>query len=207
MPEFTWNKIRQLNRNSLLEVGIGVDGLKTGHTDESGYGEVVSAPNDGRRLIAVLHGLKIDARARRGSPQAHHLGHARLRAAAGLSGRARWSPTPMSMAATKPSVGLVGKGKIDLFVPKGADNCPSATVTYKGPLRPPVQQGQEIAKLNVFCADKLVQQTPLYADRDRRGGRPHPPLDRCRQASAAGLAALMLERTAATARLHHLRRR
>src|SRR4029078_9760937 len=58
MPEFTWNKIRQPNRNSLLEVGIGVDGLKTGHTEESGYGEVVSAPNDGRPLIAVLHGLK-----------------------------------------------------------------------------------------------------------------------------------------------------
>ena len=56
MPELTWNKIRQPNRNSLLEVGIGVDGLKTGHTEESGYGEVVSAPNDGRRLIAVLHG-------------------------------------------------------------------------------------------------------------------------------------------------------
>ena len=57
MPEFTWNKIKQPNRNSLLEVGIGVDGLKTGHTEEAGYGEVVSAPNDGRRLIAVLHGL------------------------------------------------------------------------------------------------------------------------------------------------------
>ena len=55
-PEFTWNKIRQLNRNSLLELGVGVDGLKTGHTEASGYGEVISAPNDGRRLIAVLHG-------------------------------------------------------------------------------------------------------------------------------------------------------
>src|SRR5688500_18510231 len=51
-PEFTWNKIRQLNRNSLLETGIGVDGLKTGHTEAAGYGEVISAPNDGRRLIA-----------------------------------------------------------------------------------------------------------------------------------------------------------
>src|SRR5690349_22079368 len=56
-PEFTWNKIRQLNRNSLLETGIGVDGLKTGHTEAAGYGEVISSPNDGRRLIAVLHGL------------------------------------------------------------------------------------------------------------------------------------------------------
>jgi len=57
MPEFTWNKIKQPNRNSLLEVGIGVDGLKTGHTEESGYGEVVSAPTAGHRLIAVIQGL------------------------------------------------------------------------------------------------------------------------------------------------------
>ena len=47
-------------------------------------------------------------------------------------------------------VGLVGKGKIDLFLPKGTENCPSATVTYRGPLRPPVQAGQEVGKLTIF---------------------------------------------------------
>ena len=61
------------------------------------------------------------------------------------------------------SVGLVGQGKIDLLLPKAADNCPTATVTYKGPLRPPVTQGEQVAQLNVFCAGNLVQQAPLYA--------------------------------------------
>src|SRR5690606_1713830 len=42
IPDFTWNKIKQPNRNSLIEMGIGVDGLKTGHIEAVGYGSVVS---------------------------------------------------------------------------------------------------------------------------------------------------------------------
>lgn len=162
MPEFTWNKIRQPNRNSLLEVGIGVDGLKTGHTEESGYGEVVSAPNDGRRLIAVIQGLK---------SMKERAEEARKLITWGMRGFELLPVYPEGkivayanvFGGTKPSVGLIGKGRIDLFVPKGTTNCPTATVTYRGPLRPPVEQGQEIAKLHVFCAGKEVQSTPLYA--------------------------------------------
>jgi D-alanyl-D-alanine carboxypeptidase (penicillin-binding protein 5/6) len=163
MPEFTWNKIKQPNRNSLLESGIGVDGLKTGHTEASGYGEVVSAPNDGRRLIAVLHGL--GSMSERGE-------EARKLITWGMRGFELLPVYPEGkvvayanvFGGTKSSVGLVGKGKIDLFIPKGADNCPTATVTYRGPLRPPVQQGQEIGKLNIFCDGKQVQQTALFAE-------------------------------------------
>ncbi|HVY52880.1 MAG TPA: D-alanyl-D-alanine carboxypeptidase family protein [Devosia sp.] len=163
MPEFTWNKIRQMNRNSLLEVGIGVDGLKTGHTDQSGYGEVVSAPNDGRRLIAVLHGL---------SSMKERAEEARKLITWGMRGFELIPVFPEGkivayanvFGGDKGSVGLVGKGKIDLFVPKGVENCPTATVTYRGPLRPPVEAGQEVAKLHVFCGGKEVQSAPLYAE-------------------------------------------
>jgi D-alanyl-D-alanine carboxypeptidase (penicillin-binding protein 5/6) len=162
IPEFTWNKIRQMNRNSLLEVGIGVDGLKTGHTEESGYGEVVSAPNDGRRLIAVLHGL---------TSMKERAEEARKLITWGMHGFEVIPVYPEGKVVAyanvfggeDSSVGLVGKGKIDLFVPKGADNCPTATVTYRGPLRPPVQAGQEVAKLHIFCGGKEVQTTALYA--------------------------------------------
>src|SRR6185312_17180740 len=133
MPEFTWNKIRQMNRNSLLELGLGVDGLKTGHTEESGYGEVVSAPNDGRRLIAVLHGL---------GSMAERAEEARKLITWGMRGFELLPVFPQGKVVAradvfggdKPSIGLVGKDKIDLLVPKTADNCPTATVTYKGPL-------------------------------------------------------------------------
>lgn len=177
-PEFTWNKIRQLNRNSLLETGIGVDGLKTGHTDASGYGEVISAPNNGRRLIAVLHGLstmrerteegrKLITYGMRGFELLPVFSKGQVVARADVYG------------GVESSVGLVGKDRIDLFLPRGADNCPVATVNYRGPLRPPVLEGQQIAQLNIYCDDVLVQQTPLYAEASVESG------DIFRQASDA----------------------
>jgi D-alanyl-D-alanine carboxypeptidase (penicillin-binding protein 5/6) len=161
-PEFTWNKIRQLNRNSLLETGIGVDGLKTGHTEASGYGEVISAPNEGRRLIAVIHGLE---------SMTERTEEGRKLITWGMRGFELMPVYAKDQVVTyanvyggvEPSVGLIGKDKIDLFLPKGAENCPVATVTYKGPLRPPVLAGQQVGKLNIFCADVLVQETPLFA--------------------------------------------
>src|SRR5438477_4213146 len=56
--EFTWNKVRQQNRNPLLALNIGADGLKTGYTKEAGYGLTASAVNNGLRLIAVGNGFK-----------------------------------------------------------------------------------------------------------------------------------------------------
>ena len=59
-PEFTWNKIRQRNRNPLLDMKIGADGLKTGFTEESGYGLVGSAVRNGQRLIMVINGVETE---------------------------------------------------------------------------------------------------------------------------------------------------
>jgi D-alanyl-D-alanine carboxypeptidase (penicillin-binding protein 5/6) len=161
-PEFTWNKIRQENRNSLVEMGIGVDGLKTGHTNAAGYGTVVSTAAGGRRLIAVLHGLEsMNERAEEARklvtwgtrgfelipvyPEGSIVAHANV------------------FGGTSPQVPLIGRGQIDLFIPKGAQNCPTATVTYQSPILPPVEAGAEIARLNVMCNDVVVQVTPLYA--------------------------------------------
>jgi D-alanyl-D-alanine carboxypeptidase (penicillin-binding protein 5/6) len=59
--EFTWNGIRQVNRNPLLSMNIGADGLKTGHLAASGFGLVGSAAQGGRRLILVLYGARTEA--------------------------------------------------------------------------------------------------------------------------------------------------
>ena len=59
--DFTWDKIRQSNRNPLLTMNIGADGLKTGDTNESGFGLVGSAVQDGQRLILVVNGYKTAA--------------------------------------------------------------------------------------------------------------------------------------------------
>ena len=167
--EFTWNKIRQMNRNSLLEVGIGVDGLKTGHTEEAGYGEVVSTAATGRRLIGVLHGMK---------SMSERAEEARKLITWGTRG---FELVPVFAVGETVSyadvyggsngqVPLVGKGSIDLFLPKGAQNCPQATVTYKAPILPPVKKGDQLAELNVMCNGKVVQVTPLYAGEDVNDG-------------------------------------
>ncbi|MDC9824697.1 D-alanyl-D-alanine carboxypeptidase [Devosia sp. ZB163] len=163
--EFTWNKIRQTNRNSLLEIGIGVDGLKTGHTEAAGYGEVVSTASSGRRLIAVLHGLK---------SMNERTEEARKLVTWGTRGFELIPVYPEGQVVShadvyggsSAQVPLVGKGSIDLFLPKGAQNCPQATVTYKAPIRPPVKKGDQIAQLNVMCNGAVVQVTPLFAAED-----------------------------------------
>lgn len=163
--EFTWNKIRQMNRNSLLEIGIGVDGLKTGHTESAGYGEVVSTAATGRRLIAVLHGLK---------SMTERTEEARKLVTWGTRGFELIPVYPAGAAISHADVyggsagqvSLVGNGSIDLFLPKGAQNCPQATVTYKAPIRPPVKKGDQLAQLNVMCNGAVVQVTPLYAGED-----------------------------------------
>lgn len=161
-PEFTWNKIRQENRNSLVEMGIGVDGLKTGHTEAAGYGSVVSTEQGGRRLVAVVHGL---------TTMRERAEEARKLITWGSRAFERLAIFPEGKTVgyadvyggTTGSVALVGKGNIDLYVPKGVRECPTATIVYRGPLRPPVQQGDEVAELRVFCGEQLIQTTPLFA--------------------------------------------
>ncbi len=76
--EFTWNKIRQENRNPLLDATIGADGLKTGYTEELGYGLVGSAVRDGQRLILVMNGLASEKERAEEVSQADGLGLQRL---------------------------------------------------------------------------------------------------------------------------------
>jgi D-alanyl-D-alanine carboxypeptidase (penicillin-binding protein 5/6) len=167
--EFTWNKIRQMNRNSLLEVGIGVDGLKTGHTEEAGYGEVVSTAAGGRRLIGVLHGMKSMSERAEEARKLITWGTRGFELIPVYAAGQEVRRVPIYGGA-EPEVSLVGKGNIDLFLPKGAQNCPQAEVTYNSPIRPPVKKGDPLATLVVKCNDKVVQRTPLYAGADVADG-------------------------------------
>ncbi|WP_348040611.1 D-alanyl-D-alanine carboxypeptidase family protein [Devosia sp.] len=159
---FTWNKIKQENRNSLVDLGIGVDGLKTGHTEAAGYGSVVSTAEGGRRIIGVVHGLK---------SMAERTEEARKLITWGSRSFERVSAFPKGTiiayanvyGGVDGSVGLVGEGDVALYLPKGSRKCLQASVVYQGPLMPPVVEGDKVAELRVFCDDKLVQTAPLFA--------------------------------------------
>ncbi|KKB82922.1 hypothetical protein VW29_15390 [Devosia limi DSM 17137] len=161
-PEMEWNNIKQSNRNSLVELGIGVDGLKTGHTEAAGYGSVISTDDGGRRLVAVVHGL---------TSMAQRTEEGRKLITWGARAFERVSAYPEGKVVgyanvyggTAGSVGLVGKGEVALYLPRGSRKCLQGTIVYTGPLLPPVQQGDKVAELRVFCDDQLVQTAPLFA--------------------------------------------
>ncbi|GLQ09622.1 D-alanyl-D-alanine carboxypeptidase [Devosia yakushimensis] len=161
-PEMEWNGIKQANRNSLVELGIGVDGLKTGHTEAAGYGSVISTDDGGRRLIAVVHGLKSMAeRTEEGRKLITWGARAFERVAAYTDGAV--VAYANVYGGTSGSVGLVGDGEIALYLPRGSRKCLGASVVYTGPLLPPVNAGDKVAELRVFCDDQLVQTAPLFA--------------------------------------------
>ncbi len=168
--EFTWNKIRQQNRNPLLTMSIGADGMKTGFTEEGGYGLVGSAVQNGQRLILVINGLESAAeRANEGRrllewgfkafEQRYLFAEGQTIGDAKVFGGAHWS------------VPLQAPGGVNLLVPKGSNERITARIVYSGPVRAPVQEGQAIGALKVWRGDNLVLEVPLHAAESvARGG-------------------------------------
>jgi D-alanyl-D-alanine carboxypeptidase (penicillin-binding protein 5/6) len=161
IPELTWSKVRQNNRNPLLDTGIGVDGMKTGFIKESGYGIVASAEQDGQRLIVVVHGSRTE---KERSDDAKRLLEWGFK---GFGERLLFSANkPVAYAKVfggeSGTVPLIGKQDINLLAQQGSNDRLLARVYYDGPLRAPVAKGAEVAKLRVFRGDQMVLETPLY---------------------------------------------
>jgi D-alanyl-D-alanine carboxypeptidase (penicillin-binding protein 5/6) len=167
--EFTWNRIRQQNRNPLLTMDIGADGVKTGNIDESGFGLVGSAVQSGQRLIVVLNGLKTGRDRANESRKLLDWGFRafeprQLFAASEPIGEAR------VFGGDVWAVPLVAKKSVRILMPRGSGDRISARIVYKGPLRAPVQQGAEIARLQVTRGDVQALDLPLYAGQDVQPG-------------------------------------
>jgi len=160
--EFTWNKIRQQNRNPLLTMSIGADGMKTGFTEEGGYGLVGSAVQNGLRLIVVVNGLKsANDRANEGKKLLEWgfkgFEQRYLFAEGQEIGRAKL------FGGAQGSVGLAANGGVSLLVPRGSNERLVARIVYRGPVRAPVAQGQPIGTLRVSRGDNVVLEVPLQA--------------------------------------------
>jgi len=161
-PSFEWNKIKQSNRNTLLGMDIGVDGLKTGHTESAGYGEVVSSNEGGRRVIAVLHGMES---IKQRSEEARKLitwGTRSFEQVTAFNNGEVVAKIPVYGGEVS-TVDLVGEGVVSVYVPKGSKKCLSANIAYSSPILPPVLKGDKIAELHIMCDKQLIQSTPLYA--------------------------------------------
>ena len=162
VPEITWSKIKQSNRNPLLGSSLGVDGFLTGSTKESGYGFVASAEQNGRRLIVVVHGAKSEKDRTEDTRRLLDWGFR------GFGDRLLFSgANPIARASVyggaQGSVPLVARSDVHIFSRQDVNERFVVRVVYEGPLRAPVLKGAEVAKLRVFRGDQLAYETPLYA--------------------------------------------
>src|SRR3954447_4891148 len=160
--EFTWNKIRQQNRNPLLTMNIGADGLKTRYLQESGYGLTASAVQNGQRLVLVVGGLKTATEraneARKLLDWGFRAFEARQLFAAGDPvGEAR------VFGGDHGSVPLVARKPVRLLLPRGSNDRIVARIVYQGPVQAPVEQSVPIGRLKVMRGEVQALDVPLYA--------------------------------------------
>ncbi|MDP9126921.1 MAG: D-alanyl-D-alanine carboxypeptidase [Pseudomonadota bacterium] len=170
--EFTYNNIKQGNRNPLLyHTEMHVDGLKTGHTDVGGFGLTASALRDGRRLVLVINGLGdlpgergLQARA---DESAHVLDY----------GYREFGLYPVAKAGEKladakvwlglaPSVAIEAPKDIIFTLPRGARSELKASVVFTQPIMAPISKGQAIGSLKISAPGMETKSVPLVAAAD-----------------------------------------
>lgn len=165
---FTWGKtmggadIAQANRNPILGRISGADGLKTGHTEEAGYGFTGSAIQDGRRLVMVVAGLDSFNGRIEESVRFMDWGFKAWKAKR-LFRRGETVETAEVQLGSELSVPLVAPRDLGVTLPRTASGSISAKVVYDGPIKAPIAKGQEIAHLIVSTPDTEPQVMPLVA--------------------------------------------
>ena len=172
LPSFTWGKtlgnnndITQGNRDPLLGHVAGADGLKTGHTDEAGYGFTGSAIQNGRRLVIVLAGLDTYNHRAEESIKFMEWGFRSWQAKPIVS-KGRKVETAEVQLGSANSVGLVAPSDLTATLPAGAAPDLQLRVVYNGPIKAPIKAGQHIADLEVISPDMPKQILPLVAETD-----------------------------------------
>jgi D-alanyl-D-alanine carboxypeptidase (penicillin-binding protein 5/6) len=160
--EFTWNKIRQQNRNPLLAMGIGADGLKTGFTSDAGYGLVGSAIQNGLRLVVVVNGLKSDKERADEAKKLLEWGFRSFEQRI-LFAEGQTVGAAKVFGGSSGHVSLVATGLARVMVPKNGPEKLIARVVYTGPVPAPVEEGQPIGVLKVWRNDVVILSMPLKA--------------------------------------------
>jgi D-alanyl-D-alanine carboxypeptidase (penicillin-binding protein 5/6) len=169
--EFTWGKtlgagnpITQGNRNPLLGRVSGADGLKTGHTDEAGYGFTGSATQNGRRIILVISGLSSFNQRIEESVKFMNWGFNAWKSQPLFPAGKHIADAKVQMGDSS-KVGLVAPQNLAVTLPAGllSSNF-KVKVVYDGPIKAPIQKGQPIAKLIVETGDTAPQEMPLVAE-------------------------------------------
>lgn len=162
---FTWNNIMQRNRNPLLRLNIGADGLAMGGTKDSGFSIIASAQQNGGRVFLGLNGAKtVQDRAE----DAEKLIRWAMDDFVKLPiFEANAEITQGSLyGGTQGSVGLVVHEAVSVLVPLTDKGKLSSRVIYQGPVSAPVKQGQQIGRVQVMRDKELLLERPVFAAKD-----------------------------------------
>ena len=172
LRSFTWGKtlgdakpIDQANRDPLLGRVAGADGLKTGHTEEAGFGFTGSAEQSGRRLVMVMAGLGTSGQRAEESVKFMEWGF-RAWQAKPILAKGKQIETAEVQLGSASKVGLVAPTNLTATMPAGAVPEMRLTVSYDGPIKAPIKAGQHIADLIVTTPDLPPQRLPLVAGND-----------------------------------------
>lgn len=172
LPNFTWGKtlgagaaITQANRDPLLGRVAGADGLKTGHTEEAGYGFTGSAEQNGRRLVMVMAGLTSANQRIEESVKFMDWGF-RAWQAKPIVAKGRKVETAEVQLGDSATVGLIAPSNLTATMPAGVAPDIQLRVVYDGPIKAPIKAGQHIADLVVMTPDMPPQRLPLVAETD-----------------------------------------
>ena len=160
--EFTWEKIRQGNRNPLLDAFDGADGLKTGHTEESGYGLVGAAVKDGERRIVVVNGLNSERERSNESARLMRIAFNDFTRQT-LFTKGETVGEAMVFKGKEKTAPLIVDQSVSAIVHRSLLNATKATVIYDGPIAAPVLANQQIGYLRVEAANGDAKDYPLYA--------------------------------------------
>ncbi|WP_095203361.1 D-alanyl-D-alanine carboxypeptidase family protein [Mesorhizobium carmichaelinearum] len=162
LKDFTWNKISQKNRNPLLAMDIGADGLAVGASETSGFGIVASVNHNGTRVIMAMNGLANDKERAEEARKLLDWG-ARSFEKTEIFAKDEVVGEAQVFGGAKSGVTLKAKGPIDIFLPITNRDKLTARIVYTGPVAAPVEEGQPVGALRVWIGDTLSQETPLFA--------------------------------------------
>ncbi len=160
--EFTWNKIRQQNRNPLLNSLSGADGLKTGYTKDGGYGMVGSAVQNDIRLIVVINGLEDPDDRATEAKKMLEWGFRNFEARTLFAADQQVGYAKVFGGESR-SVKLASHEPVKVMVPKNGSEKLIARVVYNGPVRAPVAEGQPVGVVRVWRGTRVAMEAPVFA--------------------------------------------
>ncbi|MGI9487657.1 MAG: D-alanyl-D-alanine carboxypeptidase family protein [Geminicoccaceae bacterium] len=160
--DFEYSGIRQPNRNLLLGRVPGADGLKTGHTEEAGYGLVASAIRDDRRLISVAVGLDSAAARALENERLLEYGFRRFRNYA-LMTRGQAIEHASVWLGREPTVPLVIDQDVKISMSQQARRALKVKLSYETPVPAPITAGDQLANIRIEAPGVAVQEVPVFA--------------------------------------------